>query len=126
MDKTTDELGTSVFHDSCYLGRHNDVYDAPRQIIEMATGTAPSEMERNRSNAFCCGAGGGRMWMEEHTGERINLTRVKEALEEKPNTICVACPYCLTMFADGLKDLKADQVLVKDIAEVVAEGLRPV
>jgi Fe-S oxidoreductase len=123
LDKTTGELGTTVLHDSCYLGRHNDVYDAPRQVIEMATGTAPSEMERNRNNAFCCGAGGGRMWMEEHTGERINLTRVKEALEEKPDTICVACPYCLTMFEDGLKDVNAEDVRVRDLAEVMAEAV---
>jgi Fe-S oxidoreductase len=123
LDKTTGELGATLFHDSCYLGRHNDVYDAPRQMIEMATGTAPSEMERNRNNAFCCGAGGGRMWMEEHTGERINLTRVKEALEKKPDTICVACPYCLTMFEDGLKDVNAEGVRVRDVAEVMAEAV---
>jgi Fe-S oxidoreductase len=123
IDKTTAEMGTTVFHDSCYLGRHNDVYDAPRSVIESATGHAPSEMERNRNNAFCCGAGGGRMWMEEHVGERINLTRVNEALEQKPDTICVACPYCMTMFEDGLKDVKADNVKVRDLAEVMAEAL---
>jgi Fe-S oxidoreductase len=123
LDKTTGEMGTTVFHDSCYLGRHNDVYDAPRQVIEMATGAAPSEMERNRGNGFCCGAGGGRMWMEEHTGERINLTRVREALEGKPDTVCVACPYCLTMFEDGLKDVNAEGVRVRDVAEVMAEAI---
>jgi Fe-S oxidoreductase len=123
LDKTTGEMGATVFHDSCYLGRHNDVYDAPRQVIEMATGVAPAEMERNRNNGFCCGAGGGRMWMEEHTGERINLTRVKEALEEKPDTICVACPYCLTMFEDGLKDVNAEGVRVRDVAEIMAEAV---
>ena len=123
LDKTSGELGATVFHDSCYLGRHNDVYDAPRQVIEMATGSAPAELGRNRNSAFCCGAGGGRMWMEEHTGERINLTRVKEALEEKPDTICVACPYCLTMFEDGLKDVNAEGVRVRDVAEVMAEAL---
>lgn len=123
MDKTTQEMGVTVFHDSCYLGRHNDVYDAPRMLVEAATGEAPLEMERNRNNAFCCGAGGGRMWMEEHVGERINLTRVNEALEQKPETICVACPYCMTMFEDGLKDVKADKVKVRDVAEVMAEAL---
>ncbi|MBC7962066.1 MAG: 4Fe-4S dicluster domain-containing protein [Steroidobacteraceae bacterium] len=123
LDKTATELGTTVFHDSCYLGRHNDVYDAPRQVIEAATGKAPVELERNRNNAFCCGAGGGRMWMEEHTGERINLTRVKEALQEKPDTVCVACPYCMTMFEDGLKDVNAAGVKVRDVAEVMAEAL---
>jgi Fe-S oxidoreductase len=123
LDKTTEEMGKTVFHDSCYLGRHNDVYDAPRAVVEAATGQAPAEMERNRGNAFCCGAGGGRMWMEEHAGERINLTRVNEALEQNPDTICVACPYCMTMFEDGLKDVKADNVKVRDVAEVMAEAL---
>jgi Fe-S oxidoreductase len=123
LDKPTGEMGSTVFHDSCYLGRHNDVYDAPREVIKAATGQVPAEMERNRSNSFCCGAGGGRMWMEEHVGERINLARVNEALEQKPDTICVACPYCLTMFEDGLKDVKADKVKVRDVAEVMAEAL---
>jgi Fe-S oxidoreductase/nitrate reductase gamma subunit len=122
-DTKVADFGSTVFHDSCYLGRHNDVYDAPRQALTAATGTAPAEMERNRNNAFCCGAGGGRMWMEEHTGERINLTRVKEALEQKPDTICVACPYCMTMFEDGLKDVKAEGVRVRDVAEVMAEAV---
>ncbi len=123
IDKTTEEMGATVFHDSCYLGRHNDIYEAPREVIAAATGAAPAEMERNRSNAFCCGAGGGRMWMEEHVGERINITRVKEALEQKPDTICVACPYCMTMFEDGLKDVKADNVRVRDVAEIMAEAI---
>ena len=89
------------------------------------TGEAPKEFGRNRENGFCCGAGGGRMWMEEHSGERINNTRVNEALKENPDTICVACPYCMTMFEDGVKDLNAQNVRIRDIAEVVAEGLRP-
>ncbi len=120
------ELGKIAFHDSCYLGRHNDVYDPPRNVIAAATGSAPQEFERNHENSFCCGAGGGRMWMEEQLGSRINLNRIEEALAGKPDTLCVSCPYCLTMFADGIKDLQADQIQVKDIAEVVAEGLRPV
>jgi len=118
------DFGNVVFHDSCYLGRHNDVYDAPRAVATAATGTAPAEMERNRNNAFCCGAGGGRMWMEENTGTRINLERVKEALREGPDTVCVSCPYCMTMFEDGLKDEGADEkVRVRDIAEMVAAAL---
>jgi Fe-S oxidoreductase len=126
MTHEVKELGSIVFHDSCYLGRHNEVYDAPRQVIKAATGKAPAEMQRNRDNSFCCGAGGGRMWMEEQQGSRINLNRIEEALSSKPDTICVSCPYCLTMFDDGLKDLNSGSVRVKDIAEVVAEGLRPV
>jgi len=113
--------GKVVFHDSCYLGRYNDVYSPPRHAVALATGVAPAEMERNRSRSFCCGAGGGRMWLEEDVGERINIARVSEALEEKPQTICVSCPYCLTMFEDGLKDKGADEdVQVLDVAEIVA------
>ncbi len=118
-------MGQMVYHDSCYLGRHNDVYEAPREVISLATGQKPHEMRRHHEKSFCCGAGGGRMWMEEHSGDRINLVRVKEALEEKPDTICVSCPYCMTMFEDGLKDVQAGATRVKDIAEVVAEGFRP-
>ncbi|ACM18624.1 electron transfer flavoprotein-associated cytochrome b and CCG domain pair iron-sulfur cluster-binding oxidoreductase [Geotalea daltonii FRC-32] len=118
-------MGKVVFHDSCYLGRHNDTFEAPRQVIAAATGQAPGEFGRNRESAFCCGAGGGRMWMEEQTGTRINLERVKEALQQQPDTLCVSCPYCMTMLEDGLKDEGANQVRVKDIAEVMAESLRP-
>src|SRR6266567_4026170 len=124
LNQRVTELGRIVFHDSCYLGRHNDIYESPREAIRLATGAAPAEMERNRNNAFCCGAGGGRMWMEEFSGTRINLARVEEALETKPDTVCVSCPYCMTMFEDGLKDKEAGGVRVRDIAEVVAEGLR--
>ncbi len=116
-------LGQTVMHDSCYLGRHNGVYDAPRQAIAAATGSAPAEMGRTKADAFCCGAGGGRMWLEEREGSRINATRVNEALETRPNTICTACPYCMTMFEDGLKDVNAGSVKVRDIAEVVAEAV---
>ncbi len=119
-----DRTGATFFHDSCYLGRHNDVYEAPRQVLAAATGSVPMEMARNLQNSFCCGAGGGRMWLEEHEGERINRERVTEALSSKPDTICVSCPYCLTMFEDGLKDKEATDVKVYDIAEVVALGIR--
>jgi Fe-S oxidoreductase len=125
LTRELQELGTIIFHDSCYLGRHNDIYDEPRELLATVSGTAPAEFGKNRENSFCCGGGGGRMWMEEHTGTRINLTRVDEAMEKKPDTICVCCPYCLTMFEDGLKDRASEAVRVRDIAEVVAEGLRP-
>jgi Fe-S oxidoreductase/nitrate reductase gamma subunit len=117
--------GNVVFHDSCYLGRYNEIYEAPRNVIASVTGRAPTEMERRYDKSFCCGAGGGRMWMEESTGKRINVERVEEALKKDPGTICVCCPYCLTMFADGLKDKKADdKVQVLDLAEIVAQALR--
>ena len=118
----TGGFGSVVYHDSCYLGRHNGIYDEPREAIRIATGAAPKEMDRSFEDGFCCGAGGGRMWLEEFTGERINITRCKEALELKPDTICTACPYCLTMFDDSVKDLKSDGVKVRDIAEVMAES----
>ena len=124
LDGTARDFGTILFHDSCYLGRHNDIYQAPRDVITAATGQAPQEFERSRNNSFCCGAGGGLMWLEEHTGTRINRERAAEALRTKPDTICVSCPYCMTMFGDALKDEGAGNVMVKDIAEVVAEGLR--
>jgi len=117
------EQGRFLFHDSCYLGRHNDTYEAPREVLASATGSVPGEFSRNKEKGFCCGAGGGRMWLEEVTGERINRERVKEALEQQPDTLCVSCPYCMTMLEDGLKDEGADQVRVKDIAEVVAEAI---
>ncbi|HEX8960155.1 MAG TPA: (Fe-S)-binding protein [Geobacteraceae bacterium] len=117
------EQGKVLFHDSCYLGRHNDTFDAPRAVLKAATGKAPGEFDRNRESGFCCGAGGGRMWMEEQLGTRINLERVKEAMKQQPDTVCVSCPYCMTMMEDGLKDIGADQVRVKDIAEVMAEAM---
>ena len=117
--------GKTVIHDSCYLGRYNGIYDEPRNIIKACSnGKAPADMERCGEKSFCCGAGGGRMWMEELIGKRIYLERTQEALRADPETIAVACPYCMTMFEDGVKDEKAaDRVKVKDIAEIVAESL---
>jgi Fe-S oxidoreductase len=125
LNRSVSELGSILLHDSCYLGRHNEIYAAPREVLTLATGSAPGEFGRHGKESFCCGAGGGRMWQEEQHGERINLNRVKEALEKKPDTICVSCPYCMTMMEDGLKDLQAAGTKVRDLAEVVAEGLRP-
>jgi Fe-S oxidoreductase len=119
-------LGAISYHDPCYLGRHNGIFDAPRTLIKAATGTAAQEIGRNHENSFCCGAGGGRMWMEEFIGDRVNHARVDEALLGSPDTVCVACPYCMTMFEDGLKDRGAGAVRVRDVAEVVAEALRKV
>ena len=122
LRKGTD--GKTVIHDSCYLGRYNDIYNEPRAIIRAATGTAPMEMGRCGEGSFCCGAGGGRMWMEELLGKRIYLERTQEALKANPSTIAVACPYCMTMFEDGVKDEKAqDRVKVKDLSEIVVEAM---
>ncbi|QXE92037.1 (Fe-S)-binding protein [Geomonas subterranea] len=117
------ELGRVMFHDSCYLGRHNDVYEAPREVLKKATGNEVLEMGRNRENAFCCGAGGGRMWLEEHEGTPINRNRVQEALAQQPETVCVSCPFCMTMFEDGIKEMTGSRTQVRDIAEVVALSL---
>jgi len=121
----TNNLGKAVFHDSCYLGRYNNIYEAPREVFASATGQMPVEMGRHHDKSFCCGAGGGRMWMEEAIGKHINVARVEEALKEDPGTICVCCPYCMTMFEDGLKDKDAvDKVQVLDLAEIVARALK--
>lgn len=100
------------------------VYEVPRKAIAAVIGKAPSEMEHHHDRSFCCGAGGGRMWMEEPVGKLINVARVEEALQKAPNTICVCCPYCMTIFEDELKDKNAaDKVQVLDIAEIVARAL---
>jgi Fe-S oxidoreductase len=124
LDKTKD-LGNIVFHDSCYLGRYNNIYKAPREVIALATNQIPLEMEHHHDRSFCCGAGGGRMWMEESVGKHINVQRVEEAMNENPKTICVCCPYCMTMFEDGLKDKGIDaKVQVLDVVEVIAKALK--
>lgn len=112
-----------VYHDSCYLGRHNGIYSQPRDIIKAVTGKDAVEMERTREESFCCGAGGGRMWMEENLGTRINVSRAQQALNTDAGTVCTACPYCMTMMSDGMKDLNVKSVFVKDIAEVLAEAV---
>jgi Fe-S oxidoreductase len=117
-----DELRQVVFHDPCYLGRHNGEFDAPRAVLARLGGTPPLEMTLNREKAMCCGAGGGRMWMEETIGKRINILRVEQALEQQPQTIATACPYCAVMVSDGLGALNST-VASKDIAELVAEAL---
>ncbi|MCX7858146.1 MAG: heterodisulfide reductase-related iron-sulfur binding cluster [Deltaproteobacteria bacterium] len=120
-----DGLGEVVFHDSCYLGRYNGIYEPPRSVLYNVLGRKITEMDRNYGKSFCCGAGGGRMWMEENPESRVNIARTREALKKNPDVIAVSCPYCLTMFEDGIKDLKAsEKVRVLDIAEIVWESLK--
>jgi len=114
---------TVAYHDSCYLGRYNDVYDAPRATLKRALPVVDLvEARRHRDRGLCCGAGGGRMWMEERTGKRINVERTEELLSTGADTIAVACPFCMTMISDGVKAAASD-VPVLDIAEVVAGQL---
>ena len=116
-----------TFHDPCYLARWNGVSDEPRAALESVPGLRVLEMERNREQGFCCGAGGGRMWLEEKTGTRINQNRVEEAsrtLGEKGGVVAVGCPFCLTMLKDGVAELgKEEKLRVVDLAEIVADGL---
>jgi len=118
------DLGKLVIHDSCYLGRHNNIYEAPRAAVTAATGKAPLEMERNHNRGFCCGAGGGRMWLEESVGKAYPSGADRRSVEKGTRkTICVACPYCMTMFTDGLKDKGVDsKIQVLDVAEIVAKA----
>lgn len=113
-----------VFHDSCYLGRYNNVYDAPREILKSIPGVELVEMERNRDEAMCCGAGGGLMWMEEHVGNRINVARTEQALATNPTVISAGCPYCLTMLSDGTKAKEVeDSVGTYDVAELLEKSI---
>jgi Fe-S oxidoreductase len=143
-----------TYHDPCYLGRHNGIYDAPREALAAIPGVDLVEMQRNQRQSFCCGAGGGRMWMEEKIGQRINQNRVNEAALtlahaadpsiplpsatdlHKPGavghyqgqasgTIAVACPFCMTMIKDGANETGRDQIKVKDVSELVADALEP-
>ena len=112
-----------TFHDPCYLGRANDVYESPRQLIKRL-GVNFNEMKRHKRTALCCGAGGAQMFKEPENGDMdINILRTKEALETNPQIIATGCPYCNTMMTDGIKfHEKEDQVVVKDIAELIAEA----
>ncbi|HSD62879.1 MAG TPA: (Fe-S)-binding protein [Ignavibacteriaceae bacterium] len=116
------EKNRVTYHDSCYLGRYNSVYEAPRNALKGIDGLYFVEMNRIKSRGFCCGAGGGRMFLEDEEGGRINIERTKEALNTNSDTIASACPFCMTMLTDGVKHFeKTEEVAVKDIAEIVLE-----
>jgi Fe-S oxidoreductase len=117
-----DGPGDITFHDSCYLGRHNDIFQPARSIIDSIPGSKRVEMKRSGQWSFCCGAGGGRMFLEEDRGERINENRAREAVATGCKTIGVSCPFCMTMMTDGLKALgKDEEVAVLELTELLAK-----
>ena len=111
-----------TYHDPCYLGRHNQIYEPPRELLESA-GVAVSEMPRNQERSFCCGAGGGRMWMEEKIGSRINLNRVDEAIATGAEEVAVGCPFCRVMISDGMV-AKESSVEVLDVAQIMLRSVK--
>jgi Fe-S oxidoreductase len=113
--------GVFTYHDPCCLGRQNDIYNPPRQLLQAATGRV-REMDQNREGGFCCGGGGGRMWLEENIGQRINEIRIEEALRTGATVIATACPFCLQMFEDGVK-AKGTSLGVMDVAELVIRAV---
>jgi len=116
--------GLFTYHDSCFLGRYNNIYDQPRKILKAVPGLKLTEMERNLAKSFCCGAGGARMWMEEDIGERINDMRTDQAIATGADRIAVGCPFCLTMLSDGIKDRKKEESMAAlDIAEIVWKAM---
>lgn len=123
--KLEKEVKTAVaYHDSCYLGRYQGIYEAPRDLVRAIPGATLVELPRNKSRGVCCGAGGARFWMEEHIGERINVHRAKEAVAAGTDTVGSNCPFCLTMLKDGVAALgKDEEVRTLDLAEIVAQAL---
>jgi Fe-S oxidoreductase len=113
-----------TYHDPCYIGRYNDVYDEPRRVLTVINSNGATEMRRNRNKSFCCGGGGGRAWMEEKIGKRVNQARVNEALETNAEVLAAACPFCITMFEDGVKGVEAEEKMqIEDISEIIAREL---
>jgi Fe-S oxidoreductase len=115
-----------TFHDPCYLGRQNGVYDAPRQLVQISSQQKPIEMDRHRSKSFCCGGGGGMSFVEEAPDQRVNQERAREALETGADVLAVGCPFCLTMMEDGINARKAGRdVRVMDVAELLWDVTQP-
>ncbi|HEY6410084.1 MAG TPA: (Fe-S)-binding protein, partial [Ktedonobacteraceae bacterium] len=113
-----------TYHDPCYIGRYNDVYDEPRHVLNVLNSNGVTEMRRNRNKSFCCGGGGGRAWMEEKIGTRVNQARVNEALDTGAEVLAAACPFCITMFDDGSKGVEAeDKMQIEDISEIVVKAI---
>ncbi|MCH7973563.1 MAG: 4Fe-4S dicluster domain-containing protein [Bacteroidetes bacterium] len=126
MNNNGDKTAIDVtYHDSCYLGRYNNIFDSPRNSLGKVEKINYIEMKRSKTRGLCCGAGGGRMFLEDEEGGRINIERTKEALETGADTIASACPFCMTMLTDGVKHFeKSEEVEVKDIAEIILENTK--
>jgi Fe-S oxidoreductase len=125
--KTQADGGTFTYHDSCYIGRYNEIYDEPRQILDSVEGLQRVEMPRNRENGFCCGGGGGHMWMETDPNTRINQQRLSEVVDQaKADVVVTACPYCLIMFDDAISSKgMGEKVSAIDIAEALSAKKEP-
>lgn len=123
--KLTKEVNkTVVYQDPCYLGRHNNIYDEPREVLRSIPGLKLVEFPDSRENGLCCGGGGGRIWMETKSGERFSDIRIDQALEAGADTLAVACPYCMLNFDDSVLTMnKGDAISVSDITELVAEAI---
>jgi Fe-S oxidoreductase len=116
--------GALTYHDPCYLGRYNNIFDQPRSILRSVSKGVLKELERHGRESFCCGAGGGRMWMDETIGKRINLERSEEIVRRQVSNVAVGCPFCMTMIEDGMKELgKEEEIKTMDIAELVAKDM---
>jgi Fe-S oxidoreductase len=115
--------GTVTYHDPCYLGRHNRIFNQPRDVLDAIPGVTKVEMGRHRERGFCCGAGGARMWMEETIGKRVNMDRTEEALGTGADTISTACPFCMIMLDDAVKASGREDVSVMDISQVMERSL---
>ncbi|MEO8844697.1 MAG: (Fe-S)-binding protein [Kofleriaceae bacterium] len=123
-DEMNAPVGSITYHDSCYLGRWNREFDAPREVLKAVGIPNIVEMPRNKQHGFCCGAGGGRMFMEEHEGQRVNENRTNEIIEAQVDAVAVACPFCNIMLTDGMKTANVeDKIQVLDIAELVARSI---
>jgi heterodisulfide reductase subunit D len=113
-----------TFHDPCYLGRHNGVYDAPRQLVQLSTSRTPIEMEQSKSNGFCCGGGGGMSFIDEPPNQRVNQERARQVLETDAEVVAVGCPFCMTMLEDGINARKGDRdIKVMDVAELMWQAV---
>jgi Fe-S oxidoreductase len=124
LEITEECTKTVTYHDPCYLGRHNSIYDEPRELLRKIPGLTLVEMPASRNNSPCCGGGGGRVWMETQKGERFSDLRIEEARAVGAEALVTACPYCITMFEDSRLTLGLqDDIQILDVTEIIQEGM---